>query len=103
MFAKQQYQLPSRAIIQINLILMTIIIFLTKWYQSLFHLVEAKTGRWLSLLKFSAMVKFDFDYLHDLEKNNQEKLIKILALQYCYDVRKDRLNFIEILYNKKLS
>lgn len=102
MFAKQQYQLPSRAIIQINLILMTIILFFTKWYQHLFHLVEAKTGKWLSLLKFSAMVKYDLDYLHQLYENNQEKLIDILASQYCYDVRKDRLNFIEILYDKKL-
>lgn len=103
MFAKQQYQLPSRAIIQINLILMTIVLFLTKWYQHLFHLVELKTGKQLSLFKFSEMVKYNLDYLHDLYENNQEKLINILAKQYCYDVRKDRLNFVEILYNKKLS
>lgn len=103
MFAKQQYQLPSRAIIQINLILMTIIIFLTKWYQHLFHLVFTQTGKYLSLLKFSAMVKYDLDYLHKLYDNNLEQLIDILARQYCYDVRKDRLNFIEILYDIKLS
>ena len=103
MFAKQQYQLPSRATIQINLILMTIIMFLTKWYQHLFHLVEQKTGRFLSLLKFSAMVKNDLDYLHELYQNNQDKLIDILKRQYCYDVRKDRQNFIETLYNEKLS
>ncbi len=103
MFAKQQYQLPSRAIIQINLILMTIIIFLTKWYQLLFHLVVAKTGRYLSLLKFSGMVKYQLDYLHQLYKNDLKKLIEILEKQYCYDSRKDRLNFVEILYYKKLT
>lgn len=103
MFAKQQYMLPSRVVIQVNLILMTIILFLTNWYQGLFHLVQQKTGRYLSLLKFSAMVKNDLEHLHDLYENDQERLIDILARQYCYDQRKDRLNFVEILYDKKIS
>lgn len=103
LFAKQQYQLPSRSMIQINLILMTIVLFLTKWYQLLFHLVKEKTGRLLSMLKFSMMIKNNLDYLNDMYKNHREKLVDILVKQYCYDLRTDRLNFVETLYYKKLT
>lgn len=103
MFAKQYYGLPSRVYIQINLILMTLLIFLTKWYQHLFHLVQTKTGRFLSLLKFCVMIKNHLDYLHHLYNHHQGKLLDVLVQHYCYDKRKDRLNFIEILYDKKLT
>jgi len=103
MFAKQYYGLPSRASIQINLILMTLVMFVTKWYQHLFHLVQAKTGRFLSLFKFCDMIKNSLGYLHHLYNQDQDKLLDVLVRQYCYDKRKDRLNFIEILYDRKLT
>lgn len=103
LFANQSFRLPSRAIIQLNLLLFTITLFLTNWYYKLTELVFDKTGKILSLFKFCSLIKTKTSFFFDLYCRDQKALIKLLAYHYCYDRRKDRLNFFENLYDKKLS
>ena len=103
LFKKQFYTLASRAIIQFNLVLICITLMLTRWYKELFDAVLQKTGRILSLLKFAGLVQKNLDYLNEMYHNNYQQLIQILAYQYSYDKRKDRINFVEMLYNKNLT
>lgn len=103
LFANQSYSLPSRGVIQLHLILFTITLFLTKWYQHLAEMVFLEKGRILSLLKFCSFLKDKIEFFFDKYHNDRQTLINLLAYHYCYDRRKDRLNFFETLYHKKLS
>jgi len=66
----------------------------------LFNIVYEKTGRLLSILKFADFIKSNLDQLLKLFYNDLDKLVNLLAYQYCYDKRKDRTNFVEMLYSK---
>ena len=103
LFDKQSYGLGSRAVIQLHLVLFTITLFLTSWYQELSTLLFQKTGRKLSLLKFCGLIKYNLEVFLKLYHQQLDDLIQLLAYHYSYDKRRDRRNFLEILYDKKLS
>lgn len=103
LFKKQSYSLVSRAIIQFHLILLYIVLFLTRWYSELLYVVLEKTERVLSFLKFAKMLQKDLKFFFTMYENDYGKLIQLLAYHYTYDNRKDRCNYIEVLYNKNFS
>lgn len=103
LFAQQHFDLTSRVFIQLHLVLMTHVLFTARTYSDWALLVFYHAGKVLSIMKFIDFLKDNNQLLETENILDQQFILEYLAYYCCYDKRKDRSNFFESLYDKKLS
>lgn len=91
---------PPRVIITIYMILIWLTITLG-WYGIFVERVYEEKNKFLSLIKFSKFIKWNFWEVFLAGKPDQ--FIEELARHDCYEKRKDRQNHLELLYMNCLS
>jgi hypothetical protein len=91
---------PPRVIITIYMMLVWLTMTLA-WYGIFVERVYEKKGKLLSLIKFSEFIKRDFWEV--LLAGKPDRFIEELARHDCYEKRKNRGNYLELLYMNFLS
>ena len=101
MFEYKQSLSPARVLISCLLFLVLLILFFVRWTMLFILLIYDQYQKWVSIFKFVDFVKEHFWEL--LQSKNLADFAPIVAYYHTYEKRKDRVNHLELLYDKKLS
>ena len=92
---------PARLVITCLLFLVFMILFFVPWMRFFTHFIFEQHHKYLSIFKFADFVKEHFWDL--LSSKDLTAFVPFLAYYCTYEKRNDRLNHLELLYDKILS
>lgn len=101
LFDKKESISPARAVITICLFLLWLTVFFVRWFGYFLQAVHHRKGKFVSLLKFADFVKERFCEL--LQTDDLEQFIETVAYYYTYGKRRNRYNYMEMLYALNLT